>query len=417
MAKHRRHRRNPRMVRNKKGQFVKKLGARANPHRKVRRRRRNPGEGVSGRKYKAWAKEKAAIGARGDEARKGSKSGRRHGPRTRKQERAHKYYLKRKAAMKKAGKKASRKSSIRRKKSGMQKSTATLLKQLKGVKAALKRKSKTRRKGRRSLQRRATRARYTALRLQLTHKRKGKHFPKHVAEYMRAHGLTRVNPSLGGMGKDLMVMLPQAGVFLGSMAGVSWVGTKLSDMLMGVKYVQQDAPQMVRDVLPSLSKLLVAGAAYSAARMWPQTSKWAGPIFFGGLAATAVQALFDWRVGEKALPLGSQFGLPLGEYVGVSGDVNVMGRQIAVDGFVEAGGANIAVDGLGEYVGVSGLGEYVGPDQYSIQGAGIFEGSTLGEASQLNEGRQPYRAWNEAPSVLDEVGDAEGGSLSGSIFD
>lgn len=243
--------------------------------------------------------------------------------------------------------------------------------------------------------------------------------------YARTHGLTRVNPSVTGVAKDLMALLPEIGAGVGSLVGLAFVaqmvGTKMPES------IKAKIPTSVVPWVPTITTGVVAAVAYGALRMSKNAklSKLSVPVLIGGAAATALHALVAIQVKGPNGPisLGKKLGLPIGEFVGVSGYVDVNGQMVAVNGLgdfvgvsgmmMDASGQNIAVNGMGEY-----LAEEVG---LGAAGQGIFTRSSLGmlpdgSASQeAGMGREWSHGLSEevgAESILDD-----GGSLSGSIFD
>ena len=244
-------------------------------------------------------------------------------------------------------------------------------------------------------------------------------------QYARSHGLTRVNPSVTGVAKDLMALLPEIGAGVGSLVGLAFVaqmvGTKMPES------IKAKIPASVVPWVPTITTGGVAAVAYGALRMSKNAklSKLSVPVLIGGAAATALHALVAIQVKGPNGPisLGKKLGLPIGEFVGVSGYVDVNGQMVAVNGLgdfvgvsgmmMDASGQNIAVNGMGEY-----LAEEVG---LGAAGQGIFTRSSLGmlpdgsAAQEAGMGREWSHGLSEevgAESILDD-----GGSLSGSIFD
>ena len=157
------------------------------------------------------------------------------------------------------------------------------------------------------------------------------------------------------------------------------------------------------------------------------TAEGAGAVVAGGAAATALHAMVAIKVkgaDSQQISLAKKLGLPMGEFVGVSGYVDVNGQMVAVNGLGEfVGVSGMMTDASGQPIAVNGLGEYL-HEQVGLgsAGEGIFSRSSLGmlpdgsAAQEAGMGREWSHGLSEevgAESILDE----DGGSLSGSIFD
>lgn len=194
--------------------------------------------------------------------------------------------------------------------------------------------------------------------------------------------------------------MPQAAAGLGAFAGAHWVGQKIDQHVM-----QRFLPASVSKWgLPAATASATA-LGYWAVRMNKATSKFAMPVLLGGMIASLWQLLN--RVDMGGASVASKMGLPgLGEYV-------AMGS--APHPYLMADGADIRLNGMGEYVADPGVGEYVA---MGAAGEGVFSGSSIGSFDQMGYGREGHRGYSSIPTAEEILsGDAEGGVLSGSIFD
>jgi len=245
--------------------------------------------------------------------------------------------------------------------------------------------------------------------------------------YARSHGLTRVNPSMSGVAKDLMALLPEVGAGVGSLVLLAVVGNKLQAKLPDS--VKSKVPTSMVPWVPTITTGVLAAVAYGALRMSKNAklSKLSVPVLIGGAAATALHAMVAIKVkgaDGQQISLAKKLGLPMGEFVGVSGYVDVNGQMVAVNGLGEfVGVSGMMTDASGQPIAVNGLGEYL-HEQVGLgsAGEGIFSRSSLGmlpdgsAAQEAGMGREWSHGLSEevgAESILDE----DGGSLSGSIFD
>lgn len=248
-------------------------------------------------------------------------------------------------------------------------------------------------------------------------------------QYARSHGLTRVNPSVTGVAKDLMALLPEIGAGVGSLVLLAVVGNKVMGQLPDS--VKSKVPENVKPWLPTISTGVLAAVAYGALRMSKNAklSKLSVPVLIGGAAATALHAMVAIKVknsaagGPPEISLAQKLGLPMGEFVGVSGYVDVNGQMVAVNGLGEfVGVSGMMMDASGQNIAVNGMGEYLAEEVgLGAAGQGIFTRSSLGmlpdgsAAQEAGMGREWSHGLSEevgAESILDD-----GGSLSGSIFD
>lgn len=245
--------------------------------------------------------------------------------------------------------------------------------------------------------------------------------------YARSHGLTRVNPSMSGVAKDLMALLPEVGAGVGSLVLMAVVGNKVVEKLPDS--VKAKVPESVKPWVPTITTGILSAVAYGALRMSKSTklSKLSVPVLIGGAAATAMHAMVAIKVKAAdgtQISLAKKLGLPMGEFVGVSGYVDVNGQMVAVNGLGEfVGVSGMMTDATGQRIAVNGLGEYLHQEVgLGAAGDGIFSRSSLGmlpdgsAAQEAGMGREWSHGLSEevgAESILDE-GE---GTLSGSIFD
>jgi len=246
-------------------------------------------------------------------------------------------------------------------------------------------------------------------------------------KYARTHGLTRVNPSLSGVAKDLMALLPEIGAGVGSMVGMAVIGPMVMNKLPDS--VKSKVPESVKPWVPAITTGVLAAVAYGALRMSKsgKLSKMSVPVLIGGAAATALHAMVAIQMKDASgqqISLAKKLGLPMGEFVGVSGYVDVNGQMVAVNGLGEfVGVSGTMLDASGQQIAVNGLGEYLNQEVgLGAAGDGIFSKSSLGAlpdgsaAQEADMGREWSRGLSEevgAESILEE-GE---GTLSGSIFD
>jgi hypothetical protein len=220
---------------------------------------------------------------------------------------------------------------------------------------------------------------------------------------MRAYGLGRVNPSFKDVGRGLVELLPEMGAVAVSVAAAAWGGKKLAVEL--AKFVAPDSK--ILPWVPTAAVSLLSVAWYAALKMVQSPlSKFAGPVLLGGVAATAVQAMFVKAfVGADgvAMSLNDKMGLPMGEYASIgTWRASLAGWKSGPEGAY-----------MGDY-------ERAMIGEYSSVGS-IFSGNSLGAVRQgaLPGGR-------EAGHGIDLVGRGgseetiedfvDGGSLAGGIF-
>lgn len=203
---------------------------------------------------------------------------------------------------------------------------------------------------------------------------------------------------------DMMALAPSMAVQLGAMAAIGYAGSKATEQIR-----KSAAPTgAVHKYAGAISSAAITVAAFAGMKMMKQDGirKFALPVLMGGMAATIVNVLAAVKVKKDAaeISLGQRLGLPIGEYMALSGYLDVHGQQLAVDGF-------------GEYVGQSLGAIDISSDQYG-EGTvlGDYAAESLGEIGQMSEGRQGARALNSAGDMRVESF-IDSGSLSGSVFD
>ena len=348
-----------------------------------------------------------------------------------------------KAAKARKAAKAKNKKQLFELKMGIAKTRAALAKE--GKLPRLKKGEK--RAGKVGAKRRILRAKKAALNLQRSSYSGG--LSAADQKMLQASGLmkvSRANPGVGDIFKDLMTLAPQIGAHAVGLAGVAVAGQKLGTMLaeavQGKEGTVLKAPPkdgvsgFVFNNAVTISSIAAAVAAYEAAKhLSPKSQPFAGALLMGGLAAAFVHAAARIQIKSKddknvetSKNLGRVLGLPLGP---LAGFVDIGGRQLAVDGYG-------MLHGIGDYMALSGnsltgssLGDYMALSGNSLTGSSLGDymalsgstltGSSLGEIGQMSEGRQGGRALNSPGDVpvedfLEEDEDDEG-SLSGSIFD
>jgi hypothetical protein len=255
-----------------------------------------------------------------------------------------------------------------------------------------------------------------------------KSMSKSAAKAAKALGMmkaSRKNPGgildfLKAEAKDMMAIAPSVAVQLGAMAAVGYASSMASAQIR--KSAKPDgAVAKYAGVISSGAVTVVAFAAMKMIKS-DKVRQFALPVLFGGMAATAVQALAAIKVKKDAadISLGQKLGLPIGDYMALSGFIDVHGRPLAVDGmgdYVPQALGEISLHPSRFHEGtVVSIGDYVPQALGALTIDRTIEGAVLGEIGQMSEGRQGARALNSPgdPRVEDFM---HGGSLSGSVFD
>jgi hypothetical protein len=217
--------------------------------------------------------------------------------------------------------------------------------------------------------------------------------------------------------KDMMAIAPSVAVQLGAMAAVGYASS------MATAQIRKSAkPEGAFSKYAGvISSGAITIAAFAAMKMIKneKARQFTLPVLFGGMAATAVQALAAIKVKKDAaeISLGQKLGLPIGDYMALSGFIDVHGRPLAVDGYVaqQLGALRLS---QGPYHEGTVIGDYAAEQlgEISLHEGRFHEGTVIGEIGQMSEGRQGARALNSPgdPRVEDFI---DAGSLSGSVFD
>ena len=410
-----------------KARAAKPLSAAAQTASAAMKASKKPKKSKAKKAPKESAEETASFMA---EAREGERAAR--APKTAAQKRAAK---KRKEA------KAKHKKQLSELKMGIAKTRAELAKEGK-----LPRLKKGEKRGKIGAKRRILRAKKAALNLQRASYSGG--LSAADQKMLQASGLmkvSRANPGVGDIFKDLMTLAPQIGAHAVGLAGVAVAGQKLGDMLAAKMPAATPGRAFISKHAVTISSVAAAVAAYEAAKhLSPKSRPFAGALLMGGLAAAFVHAAS--RMPTAKGNLGRSIGLPIGPSALAPAAIPVVATDGSIKGFVDIGGRQLAVDGygmhgmhgMGDYMALSGntltgssLGDYMALSGSTLTGSSLGEymalsgntltGSSLGEIGQMSEGRQGARALNSPGDVpvedfLDEDEDDEG-SLSGSIFD
>ena len=254
-----------------------------------------------------------------------------------------------------------------------------------------------------------------------------KRLGKASAAAARAMGMLkakRKNPGgivefLKAEAKDMMAIAPSVAVQLGAMAAVGYA----SSMATAQIRKRATAGSAIDKFAGVISSSAITLAAFAAMKMIKneKARQFTLPVLFGGMAATAVQALAAIKVKKDAaqISLGQHLGLPIGDYMALSGFIDVHGRPLAVDGYVaeQLGALRLAQGPYHEGTVVS-MGDYTAEQLGALRlHEGRFhEGTVLGEIGQMSEGRQGARALGvEGDPTIESFVDS--GSLSGSVFD
>ncbi len=295
---------------------------------------------------------------------------------------------KKKAAAAGAVTKKHRKSAKRRKASKITrkrvKRIKTLNRKIKKARHYMKvgRKSK-RGKRKASVKRKIHRTRISAMQLQKKALRK-RGMSKANRGKMAAYGLWKVNPSLSGVGKQLVSILPEIGVGMVAVAATAWVAQKVAAK---VAEMVPSVPESIKPYVPAVSVGVVGVAAYALMQMSGNSKlvRFSMPVLMASACAMMVKAS-QAMVMKDGATLSAKVGL--GEYV--------LGEYVSVNGYLPQGEYVQSMDGMGS----------------------IFNESTLGGPPLLSDGRDPVHGTGGEASVYDfENPGADAGVLQGGIFD
>jgi hypothetical protein len=270
-------------------------------------------------------------------------------------------------------------------------------------------------------------------------KKSAKKMSRRSSKSARAMGMTkgaRKNPAgildfLKTEAQDMMAIAPSVAAQLGSMAAIGFASSKASEQIR--KRVAAEGA--MHKYAGAISSGAITIAAFAAMKMVKsdKVKQFTLPVLFGGMAATLVQVLAAVKVKpakvegvdpstQQPISLGQKLGLPIGDYMALSGFVDVHGRPVAVDGFGDyvpqaLGRIELSKGPYSEGTVVS-MGDYVPQalGELSLHEGRFHEGTVIGEIGQMSEGRQGARALN-SPGDPTFESFVDSGSLSGSVFD
>jgi len=261
-------------------------------------------------------------------------------------------------------------------------------------------------------------------------KKSAKKMSRRSSKSARAMGMmkgARKNPAgildfLKTEAQDMMAIAPSVAAQLGSMAAIGFASSKASEQIR--KRVAADGA--MHKYAGAISSGAITIAAFAAMKMVKsdKVKQFTLPVLFGGMAATLVQVLAAVKVKKDAgeQSLGQKLGLPIGDYMALSGFVDVHGKPVAVDGFGDyvpqaLGRIELSKGPYSEGTVVS-MGDYVPQalGELSLHEGRFHEGTVIGEIGQMSEGRQGARALN-SPGDPTFESFVDSGSLSGSVFD
>jgi len=299
-------------------------------------------------------------------------------------------------------------------------------------------------KAKRSRTRAIHRTRASALRLQKA-QRRGQLSPGQ-RRLMRRHGLTRVNPSLGGAMSAFMDALPNVGIGLVATAGAAVLGQKLGDMLKKPEWI----PAAAKPFMVPVATTGVTLGAFIAASMSSsaKVQSLRQPILIGGMAAVLVHLLSSIKGGQNeagqeislgrklGLPIALQSPAPIGSYVAIGEYIpqslgrhygEQLGRYVSIGAapnpYLQVDGAEVRLNGYGQETfpefGIFGeMQPIYNKEGEIVEHELLPTGTYQDEWSQLGYGREPARAVGaEGDATVEEVLDEDSGVLSGSIFD
>jgi hypothetical protein len=300
-------------------------------------------------------------------------------------------------------------------------------KKAKAAKKAASRRSRPKKAAKKASRRRSPKKMKAARRRP---KKSAKKMSRRSSKSARAMGMTkgaRKNPAgildfLKTEAQDMMAIAPSVAAQLGSMAAIGFASSKASEQIR--KRVAAEGA-MHKDA-GAISSGAITIAAFAAMKMVKsdKVKQFTLPVLFGGMAATLVQVLAAVKVKKDAgeQSLGQKLGLPIGDYMALSGFVDVHGKPVAVDGFGDyvpqaLGRIELSKGPYSEGTVVS-MGDYVPQalGELSLHEGRFHEGTVIGEIGQMSEGRQGARALN-SPGDPTFESFVDSGSLSGSVFE
>ena len=221
---------------------------------------------------------------------------------------------------------------------------------------------------------------------------------------------------------DFMAMAPDIAVQFGSMAAIGYVGSMATEQIRK-SASPTGAVHKYAGVISSGALTLAAFAGMKMSKS-EKVNAYSLPVLMGGMAATIVQLLAAVKVKQAAeaggneISLGKHLGLPIGDYMALSGFVDVHGSAVAVNGMGDYVPQALGHLDIGQTIEGStvSVGDYV---EQSLSGYDLkptIEGTVLGEIGQMSEGRQGSRALG-APGDPRVESFVDSGVLSGSVFD
>jgi hypothetical protein len=318
-------------------------------------------------------------------------------------------------------------------------------KKAKAKKAARRRrpkKAKAKKASRRRRPKKMKAAKKTARRRRPKKAKAKKAMSRRSSAAARAMGMmkgARKNPGgildfLKGEARDMMAIAPSVAVQLGSMAAIGYASAKASEQIKK----RAAADGAMHKYAGAISSGAITLAAFAAMKMVKsdKVKQFTLPVLFGGMAATLVQVLAAVKVEPKKIAgqaasatplpkisLGQRLGLPIGEYMALSGFLDIHGRPLAINGMGDyvpqaLGELELSRGQYGEGTVVTPMGDYVPQalGELTLHEGRFQEGTVLGEIGQMSEGRQGARALN-SPGDLTVESFVDSGSLSGSVFD
>lgn len=199
-----------------------------------------------------------------------------------------------------------------------------------------------------STKKRGTRKKYTGMqtarrvrRSALSMKKRAANLPKKTRDYMVAHGIHRVNPSLKEVGRAVVALLPEVGMGVLAMAGALWGGSKIGEALAKPgadgQSLQMKMGKVGEYAAPITTGVVTLGL-FTLCRMVAKGkfARFSAPLLVGGLSAAAIQVAFKVRVGADQATIASKLSLDklLGEYTSVG---SIFDRQNAISEYTSVG--------------------------------------------------------------------------------
>ncbi len=131
------------------------------------------------------------------------------------------------------------------------------------------------------------------------------------------------NPGLAGLKVAAKVLVPQAGVAVGSLVACGWAGSKVSAQIM--KSAPTLATGKLGAYIPAISTVGVTAGAYLLADKF--APKFKGAVALGGLVAAALKAILAAAGTGSTLALKAKSAIGLGSYAdgGIFGEYTTIG--------------------------------------------------------------------------------------------